>query len=103
VLAFAGIGRPKKFFATLRGLGAEIVAERAFADHQPYAPAALRRLEKEAEALGARLVTTEKDAVRLPADFRGKAMPLPVELSLRDGGDLDRMLDDLLAGGGPGD
>lgn len=100
VLAFAGIGRPEKFFATLRGLGAEVVAERAFADHQPYAPAALRRLEKEAEALGARLVTTEKDAVRLPPEFRGKAMPLPVELSLRDGEGLDGMLDDLLAGKG---
>ena len=96
VLAYAGIGRPEKCFATRKALGAEVVAERAFADHQPYAPAALRRLEKEAEALGARLVTTEKDAVRLPEAFRGKAMPLPVELTLRDGPKLERLLDDLL-------
>lgn len=98
VLAFAGIGRPEKFFATLRALGAEVAAERAFADHQPYAPAALRRLEKEAEALGARMVTTEKDAVRLPADFRGKAMPLPVELSMRDPAAFDDLLESALRG-----
>ncbi|MGM0586755.1 MAG: tetraacyldisaccharide 4'-kinase [Pseudomonadota bacterium] len=92
VIAFAGIARPEKFFATLRGLGAELVAEHAFPDHAPFPPAALRRLEAEAARAEARLVTTEKDAVRLPADFRGKAMPLPVTLSL-EAGDLGGLLD----------
>ena len=60
----------------------EIVAAHAFPDHAPFAPRALRRLEAEAAQAGARMVTTEKDAVRLPSAFRGKAMPLPVELRL---------------------
>ncbi|MGG7567303.1 tetraacyldisaccharide 4'-kinase [Rhodovulum sp. DZ06] len=78
VVAFAGIGRPEKFFATLRGLGVDLRAAHPFPDHAPFTPRALRRLIQEAAAEQAMLVTTEKDAVRLPPDFRGRAMPLPV-------------------------
>jgi tetraacyldisaccharide 4'-kinase len=87
--AFAGIGRPEKFFATLRGLGAEIVGLRDFADHATYAPAILARLEGEARALGAQLVTTEKDAVRLPLSFRRQVLVVPVRLEVEDWGPMD--------------
>lgn len=69
LFAFAGIGRPQKFFDMLTELGAELAGAEPFADHHPYSPADAARLVDRAAALGAALITTAKDRVRLPADF----------------------------------
>lgn len=95
LLAFAGIADPARFFATLRAEGAELVRGEALADHEMLSETLLRRLEAEAAAAGAQLVTTEKDAARLPAHWRPKVLTLVVRLKLDDWTPLDAHLDRL--------
>ena len=66
LVAFAGIGYPGKFFAALDN----VVATRAFADHYQYTKEDIEKLISLAEKKGAKLITTEKDWVRLPAEYQ---------------------------------
>ncbi len=75
VIGFAGIGRPEKFFHTLAETGAEIAATRSFPDHHRYGENDLAELTALARRQGATLVTTEKDAVRLPPALAAEALP----------------------------
>jgi tetraacyldisaccharide 4'-kinase len=65
VLAFAGIGDPKRFFRTLRGAGIDVAQERVFADHHAFSREEIEALIAEATRDGLTLVTTEKDIARL--------------------------------------
>jgi len=73
VLAYAGIGRPAKFHATLRELHADLVGIENFPDHHMFTEAEARKLLVRAQDLKARLVTTEKDYVRLLGAKEGSA------------------------------
>jgi len=83
-LAFAGIGRPQKFWGSLRAHGATLAATRAFPDHHAYTEADLAALAAEAARLGAKLITTEKDAVKLPAGLARAVTVLPVVLAFEE-------------------
>jgi tetraacyldisaccharide 4'-kinase len=97
VLAFAGIGRPEKFFRTVRALGADLVATRAFGDHHAYSESDATRLLDTAASLGATLVTTRKDYVRLPPPLQAASLVVEVRLAWDD----EPGLRLLLAGGEP--
>jgi tetraacyldisaccharide 4'-kinase len=89
VLAFAGIGDPEKFFATLADAGIAPAATRSFPDHHRYTPAEAEALCNEAERGGLVLVTTEKDLARLSGEdqlkqLAGRAKALPVTLAFKD-------------------
>ncbi|MHA3913916.1 tetraacyldisaccharide 4'-kinase [Halovulum sp. GXIMD14793] len=98
LFAFAGIGRPEKFFATLAATGADIAATRSFADHAAYDRRIMDRLRREATEAKAQLVTTEKDLVRLPADQRSGILPFPVRLELNNPEKLDHHLSRIASG-----
>lgn len=84
VLAFAGIGRPEKFFAMLRTLGAELVGTRPFPDHHSYRAGEIDRLLRAAERAQARLITTAKDIARVPTAKRAAIEVLEIKVSWRD-------------------
>jgi tetraacyldisaccharide 4'-kinase len=93
-LAFAGIGRPGKFFAGLGAAGITLAGMRAFADHHPYTAADLASLRRDAAAEGAMLLTTPKDMARLaPAERQGIAVA-GVTLAWADEAALTDLLDE---------
>jgi tetraacyldisaccharide 4'-kinase len=94
--AFAGIGRPEKFFATLRRLGAELIEARTFPDHHPFRASELAALRRGAERAHARLVTTAKDIVRLPPAERRGIEVLEVEIRWPHPEPLARLLGPIL-------
>ena len=89
VLAFAGIGRPEKFYETLAGLYAKIDGVRSFPDHHIFTDADAQELMDAARSRNLVLVTTEKDAVRLKGSatldsLAAEAKVLPIRLTLAD-------------------
>jgi len=96
VIAFAGIARPVKFFATLDAIGCIVVSSRAFDDHRRFRDKDLAALIKEADLLEARLVTTAKDAVRLPPSVKERVEVLRVTAVFDDVQALDELLTPLL-------
>ena len=74
VVAFAGIARPEKFFASLRDGGCDVAETISFADHHPFGAEELGALRARADRAGAILATTAKDHVRLPPDLRDMAV-----------------------------
>jgi tetraacyldisaccharide 4'-kinase len=101
VLAFAGIGRPEKFFRTLTDIGAEVVERRAFPDHHPYSPREAEELLTAAKTRGLILVTTEKDQARIAhvaelAGLHAASATLPIVLEFEDEAALMRRVTDVL-------
>ncbi len=90
--AFAGIGRPNKFFDNLRRNGGDIVEEIPFADHYKYKDSDIESLFVLASEHEASLITTEKDYVRLPQGYRKGIHAWPIQAVFEDELTLRRLL-----------
>jgi tetraacyldisaccharide 4'-kinase len=99
VFAFAGIGRPAKFFATLREAGAELAGALSFPDHHRFAARELNGLIAQAQGLDALAVTTAKDAARLPKTLRDGVFVADVRLEWAARDAIEMLLDEALSHG----
>ena len=73
LLAFCGLGNPRAFFGDLNRWGFAVLDELTFADHHVYSGADMDRLFARARKTGAAaLVTSEKDALNFPADWKAE-------------------------------
>ncbi len=97
-LGFAGVAKPWKVERALKAAGCELVDFAPFPDHAPYRDADLDFLATRAKALGAGLITTEKDWVRLNPAWRARVAAWPVRARFDDEAALDALLDRALAG-----
>ncbi|MBE7217230.1 MAG: tetraacyldisaccharide 4'-kinase, partial [Caulobacteraceae bacterium] len=91
-LGFAGVAKPWKVAEALARAGCDLLDFAPFPDHAPFREDDLRRLARHAAALGAGLVTTEKDHVRLPPAWRERVVAWPVAARFADPAALDALL-----------
>lgn len=83
-IAFAGLGIPDKFFRTLSENNYNVVDTYSFADHHKYTEEDILPILEHAQSSYARLITTEKDYVRLPKDLQNHIYMLPIKLTWND-------------------
>jgi tetraacyldisaccharide 4'-kinase len=91
-LGFAGVGKPWKMERALVAAGCDLVDFAPLPDHARFDERTLRFLARRAKALGAGLVTSEKDWVKLPPHWRERATPWPVSAKFEDEAALDALL-----------
>ncbi len=96
IIAFAGIGYPKKFKHSLETLGFKILAFYDFPDHYVYTEKDIGDLYTRSIALSCPILTTEKDYLKIPAPWREKMYTLPITLSFRDSDSFFHFLEDAL-------
>lgn len=101
-VAFAGIGRPEKFFDTLTELGLDVRDAVPFPDHHAFDKSDLKYLRQLAAERSATLITTEKDFARLTPEQRRDVDVLPIKLQFDEPELLDKLLSDVIKPGAHG-
>jgi tetraacyldisaccharide 4'-kinase len=103
VAAFAGLGNPRAFRLQLEAMGLEVAVWLPFPDHHAYRPRDLAEVERRARAAGVEaVVTTQKDAVKIPPGAAGESWRF-LRIACRAGkgaGELARALDSILGSRG---
>ncbi len=83
-LVFSGIGNHSTFIAMLKEYGFNIKKDFEFSDHYQYSEKDLNRIISEAELLNCKIITTEKDFLRLNENDGSKIKFIKSELNIID-------------------
>ena len=84
IVAFAGIGRPQKFYDSLKKCGLNIVKTFDFPDHHLYKNDDIKKIVETAEDLGAEIFTTSKDFVKIPYIYKSKINELKIGIKWKN-------------------
>lgn len=91
-LAFCGIGNPSKFNNTIKELGIDLIDLIPFPDHHFYTKQEINDLKKYASSEGAKLLTTEKDYVRLSEEDKKIIETVKITIEFEDNNALQTIL-----------
>lgn len=83
-LIFSGIGNPQSFKKILLNQNFNIVEEKIFPDHYDYDKKDIEKIEKLAKKISAKVITTEKDYVKLSKFTSINIDYLEVSLKIKD-------------------
>ena len=92
IIAFAGIGRPQKFYTSLQDCGFNVIKTFDFPDHYFYKENDLKKIIAVAESLNADIYTTSKDFVKIPHIFKSKIKVLNIEINWQNENELSDFL-----------
>ncbi len=94
--AFAGIGKPEKFYNTLRETGAKISVAKSFMDHHAYTNKELKEIEDISTFKNIIPITTSKDWVKFPNRYKKVIDFLPITYKIENEKLLAQVIHDLL-------
>ena len=83
-IAFSGIGRPEKFFNSLKKIGYNVVKEISFEDHHIYTNNEIEKILLTAKKENAKVITTSKDWIKLAKNYQNQIDVLEIEIDLLD-------------------
>ena len=96
VLAFSGIAFPDKFFRTLKNMGYNVIKTKEFPDHYPYTLKDMIKLKNYAQNYGLKLITTEKDIVRIPKNFHKFIDTVQIKFEFKNSNKIKKMIKSIL-------
>jgi len=87
-IIFSGIGNPESFKETLTSNKLNIIREIIFPDHYNYTQVDIDKIKLQAKNLSAKIITTEKDYIKIKSNRNNEIKFLKIELKIKNENEL---------------